>query len=90
MITEELGRDPNGDPSSQPIIKTGPNRGWRKKEVAGTWKYMGGYCSERGYPGSSGSQHVTWVSGVQELGFRVGRLCYEGVVSFYAFVGSDK
>ncbi len=36
MNIEELGRDATGKISSQPTIKAGKNRGWRRKEVGGT------------------------------------------------------
>mgnify|MGYP003337285356 CR=1 FL=1 len=46
MNIEELGRDPHSRVSSQPSIKRGEDRGYRKPEVGGTWICASGYTYE--------------------------------------------
>ena len=83
MKIEELGRDAHGKVSSQPIIKAGKNRGWRRKEVGGTWICSSGYCYEARQ--ESKSAHADWIKAVQELGHRVGSCDRDGVRSYYIF-----
>ena len=43
-MIEQLGRDKTKNHvSSQPVIKTGDNRGYRKPEKDGEWIYIDGY-----------------------------------------------
>lgn len=81
----QLGLDRDGDPSSQPLVKSGLNRGRRRKEIGGKWKYMSSYCFEHRRLGSS-SNHAEWCTGMLELGYRVGYNDHEGVRSFYVFL----
>lgn len=79
MQVEELWWDKDLKVSSQPIIRRGPNRGRARKEVGGVWKYCAGY-----YPRVVGA--TEWAKTLMELGHRIGRHYYEGVVSYYIFV----
>jgi hypothetical protein len=88
MIIEDLGRDAHGKVSSQPTIKVGKNRGWRRKEVGGTWTYCSGYCYEARQ--ETKFPHVDWIKSVQQLGHRVGKCDYEGVRNFYIFMENKK
>ena len=83
MNIEELGRDANGKISSQPTIKAGKNRGYRQREIGGTWIYSSGYCYEARQ--ESKSAHADWIKAVQELGHRVGSCDRDGVRSYYIF-----
>lgn len=80
----KLGRDPEGNPSSQPRIESGENRGWMKSEVGGMWKPMGGYC----YESLRGEQQANWewARSVESLGFKVGIWDRDGVKEFYVWV----
>lgn len=88
MNVEELGRDAHGKVSSQPTIKAGKNRGWRRKEVGGTWICSSGYCYEARQ--ETKFPHVGWIKAVQQFGHRVGKCDYEGVKSFYIFKEKKK
>jgi len=83
MNIEELGRDAHGKVSSQPIIKAGKNRGYRQREVGGTWICSSGYCYEARQ--ESKSAHAGWIKAVQDLGHRVGSWDYDGVRNYYIF-----
>jgi len=84
MILEELGKDPHGKISSQPPIKSGKHRGYRKVEVGGKWICAGGFCYESRQ--ESKSTHYSWSKTIQQLGIRVGVLDYDGVKDFYVFM----
>lgn len=79
----ELGRDPDGKISSLPRIDKGSERGYRQREVDGTWHYVSGYdcCFRYG----ERSVHNEWAKRLTTIGFRVGTCVDDGVVSFYVF-----
>jgi len=81
---EVLGRDPHGNISSQPPIKSGKNRGFRGVERGGSWISAGGFTYDS--PQSSRSPHGSWIGAVQRFGIRVGVWDYEGVKEFYLFM----
>ena len=83
MNIEELGRDPHSKVSSQPTIKRGEDRGYRKPEVGGTWICSSGYSYEARQ--ESRFAHVGWINAVIQLGHRVGSLDYDGVKDYYIF-----
>ena len=82
---EELGRDPDGHLSSQPLYShSGPHRGRRKRERGGRWVAMGGYCLA--YPRAEvRGAHGDWIRGLLGLGLRVGCHEYEGARNFYVW-----
>jgi hypothetical protein len=84
MNLEELGPDPHGNISSQPLIKSGKNRGFHRMEKGGTWICAGGFCYES--PQDSKSPHYSWSKTVQQFGIRVGVWDYDGVREFYLFM----
>lgn len=81
--TIELGRDFNGKLSSQPVAKTGTNKGFRKPEKGGNWLYAGGFDEHSRL--TEKAVHGTWIQAVQKLGHKVGRWDFDGVTSFYVF-----
>ena len=83
MNIEELGRDPHSRVSSQPSIKRGEDRGYRKPEVGGTWICAGGYTYEASQ--ESKYLHTGWIEAVIQLGYRVGSYHEDGVVDYYIF-----
>lgn len=83
-MIEELFYDKTRDSaSSQPRIKSGPNMGLRHVEKGGKWFYMTGHTSIAGQ--AERSINFTWANKLIELGFRVGRLEFEGCSHFYVF-----
>jgi hypothetical protein len=77
---EDLSRDKHGSISSQPAIKTGPNRGKRKPEPPGIcWVNMGGYCDDSSH--DVRRAHHAWASKLACMGFRVGKTIFD--VEFY-------
>ena len=80
---EELGRDPHSKVSSQPTIKRGEDRGYRKPEVGGTWICASGYTYEASQ--ESKYAHTGWIEAVTQLGLRVGCYQNDGVVDYYIF-----
>jgi hypothetical protein len=80
---EDLGRDKRGVISSQVSIKSGPNKGFRHPEKDGVWILGGGYTHNARVEVKC--SHMCWVDTVTKLGFRVGKLSYEGVDDFYIF-----
>ncbi len=77
---EDLSRDKHGSISSQPAIKTGPNRGKRKPEPPGiSWVNMGGYCDDSSH--DVRRAHHEWASKLACMGFRVGKTMFD--VRFY-------
>ena len=84
MNLEQLGRDPHGNISSQPPIKSGKNRGFRGVERGGTWISAGGFTYDSLQ--SSKSPHYSWIGAVQRFGIRVGVWDGEGVKEFYLFM----
>lgn len=84
MNLEVLGSDPHGNISSQPLIKSGRNRGFRRVEKDGKWICVGGFCYESRQ--ESKSPHYSWSETVQRFGIRVGVWDYEGVKEFYLFM----
>lgn len=79
-MTERLERDKHGRVSSQPLVKSGPNRGKRHPETKGRWVYLCG-CITRNY-----NQSVVCGEMVRNLtgaGFRIGYYGDDGVHSFY-------
>ncbi len=80
---ELLGRDAAGSVSSQPPIKSGPNRGRRRREVGGKWIAAGGYCYEACQEAKG--PHSSWIRAVQALGHRVGAWDCDGVRNYYVF-----
>ena len=88
MNIEELGRDSTGKVSSQPLIKSGKDRGYRLPETEGEWICCGGYAYESRqevkWP------HQAWIKVVTELGHRVGSWDYDGVKNFYILNGKKK
>jgi hypothetical protein len=87
-MIEELGRDVFGKVSSQPVIKAGENRGYRKSEVQGVWICSGGYCYDARQ--ESKFPHMSWIKAVNELGIRVGSWDCDGVKNFYIFKEEGK
>lgn len=82
---EQLGLDPEYKPSSQPVTKTGPNRGRRRREVGGTWHGVAGYTEYSRSELQSGNW--SWARALTALGIvRVGYLMSDGCTSFYVFV----
>jgi hypothetical protein len=83
-MIETLGKDKTKKSvSSQPVIKSGPNKGFRQPEKDGCWIYMDGYnydCLQ-----SEKSVHYIWADHLHKIGFRIGTHDYEGVKSFYIF-----
>ena len=84
MNLEQLGRDPHGNISSQPPIKSGKNRGFRGVERGGSWISAGGFAYDSSQ--SSKSPHYSWIGAVKRFGIRVGVWDYEGVKEFYLFM----
>jgi len=84
MNLEVLGCDPYGNISSQPLIKSGKNRGFRGVEKDGNWICVGGFCYESRQ--ESKSPHYSWSEKVQRFGIRVGVWDYDGVREFYLFM----
>ena len=80
---ETLGQVKTGFFSSQPVIKSGPNRGRRSPERGGAWIYMGGYAYEELQ--SVRSVHYGWAANLSKMGFRIGTHDVDGVRSFYVF-----
>ncbi len=80
---ESLGLDYNRNISSKSIIKSGINRGYRKKETSGTWISSGGYCYESRQDVKAAN--YCWAKALLNLGFRVGKQDYDGAVNFYIF-----
>jgi hypothetical protein len=81
-MIEQLGRDKTKNHvSSQPVIKTGDNRGHRKPEKDGEWVYMDGYDYHSNQ--TEKSIHFTWAKKLISLGFRVGYCDNDGVRNFY-------
>ena len=78
-----LGRDKDGNISSKPTIKSGPNRGKRFPEKQGNWFYMNGYDYQN--PQSEKGVHHGWVEKINQLGFQIGTFDIDGVKSFYVF-----
>jgi len=78
-----LGRDPHGNPSSQPPFKSGVNRGYRRVEKEGRWIHVGGYAYES--RSEVRSTCWEWVRSLQDLGLRIGSHDHEGVKEFYVF-----
>jgi hypothetical protein len=88
-ILEQLGKDSEGRVSSQPPIKSGKDRGYRKAEIGGKWICAGGFCYESRQ--ESKSPHYSWSETVQQFGILVGVWDYEGVKEFYLFMkGNDE
>jgi len=83
MNIEILGRDPTGSVSSQPSIRSGPNRGRRRSEPRGVWVPAGGYAYEARQDAKWA--HSGWIKAVQELGHRVGSWDCDGVRNYYVF-----
>ena len=79
----ELGRDPHGNPSSQPPFKSGVNRGYCRVEKGGTWIPTSGYAYES--RSEVRSTCWEWVRSLQGLGLRIGSHDHEGVKEFYVF-----
>jgi len=73
-----------GEVSSQAVIKSGKNRGFRRKETAGTWILAGGFCYESRQ--ESKWPHYSWSAALHRLGFRVGILDREGTRDFFIFM----
>ena len=88
MNLEQLGRDPHGNISSQPPIKSGKNRGYRGVERGGSWISAGGFTYDSLQ--SSKSPHYSWSEMVQRFGIRVGVWDYEGVKEFYLFMKENE
>ena len=82
-MIESLGRDKFGSVSSQPVIKTGENRGKCHPEKDGNWSYICGYSYEALQVEQSA--HNLWANYISGLGFRIGSFESEGVVSFFLF-----
>jgi hypothetical protein len=78
-----LGRDPHGNPSSQPPFKSGVNRGYRRVEKGGVWIHTSGYVYES--RSEVRSMCWEWVRSLQGLGLRIGSHDHEGVKNFYVF-----
>ena len=88
-MIEQLGRDKNKNHvSSQPVIKTGDNRGYRKPEKDGEWIYIDGYDYRSRQ--TEKSAHLIWAKKLISLGFRIGCYDSDGVKNFYLFKTKGK
>lgn len=83
-ILEELGRDVVGSISSLPVIRHGKNRGRRKPETAGRWLCAGGYTVDSRW--CEKNAHSSWLKTMREIGYRVGKYEFDGVVNIYLFM----
>ena len=86
-MTEMLGRDKHGHMSSQPVVKSGPNRGKRLPDVSGRWVYLCGWII-RNYDQSVVCGEV--VRSLAGEGFRLGHHDDDGVRSFYLWRGDHR
>jgi hypothetical protein len=82
-MIEELGMDKLLNASSQAVIKSGPNRGFRFPEKNGNWSYVSGYCYEASQ--AEKSTNMKWAKSIVQFAIRVGCLESDGVVKFYLF-----
>lgn len=69
--------------SSQPIIKSGSNKGKRFPEKDGTWVYVAGYCYEARWDAKDA--HAQWLKALSKLGYTFGKYELDGVVNFYIY-----
>lgn len=84
MKIEELAYDKYKKPSSQAAIKSGRNRGSRLPEKSGEWTCMSGYnCYARQ---QEKAINFEWAKQLISIGFRVGKLDYEGCTNFYIYM----
>ena len=82
---EYLGKDKDGRMSSLSPLKSGENRGRRRKETKGKWLYVNGCCYDHANDSNEQIAHTKWVETVLSLGHRVGYHDYDGVRSYYVF-----
>jgi hypothetical protein len=78
-----LGRDPHGNPSSQPPFKSGVNRGYRNIENDGSWLPTGCYTYESRVEVQT--TNWDWIRTLLKIGIKIGYHDYEGVRNFYVF-----
>jgi hypothetical protein len=86
-MTEMMGRDKHGHVSSQPVVKSGPNRGKRLPETEGRWVYLCGFLV------GNYDQSVVCGEVVRSLagaGFRLGHHDDDGVRSIYMWRGEHR
>lgn len=86
-MTDTLERDKHGQMSSQPVVKSGPNRGRRLPETAGSWFYLCG-CIMQNYDQSVVCGEV--VRSLTREYFRLGHHDDDGVRSFYLWRGEHR
>jgi hypothetical protein len=82
-MIECLGKSVDGKMSSQPVFKTGRNRGRRRRERGGEWIYASGYCCDSSM--FVPAAHAEWIRAVVSLGCRVGHHDKDGVRNYYVF-----
>lgn len=79
----QLGKDKYNNISSQPIIKSGSNKGKRFPEKEGTWVYVAGYCYEARWDAKDA--HAQWLKALSKLRYTFGKYELDGVVNFYIY-----
>jgi hypothetical protein len=84
-MLEYLGKDADGRMSSLSPLKSGENRGRRKKEREGEWSYVASCHYDRASDSNEQIAHAKWAEMVLSLGHRVGHYDYDGVRSYYVF-----
>lgn len=82
-MIEDLGMDKFLNASSQAVIKSGPNRGFRFPEKNGSWSYVCGHCYEASQ--AEKSTNMKWANSIVQFGIRVGCFESDGVIKFYLF-----
>jgi len=89
MKLEELGKDVNGNISSQNVILNGNNRGFRRRELKKrVWVYVGGYTYDS--PWSERNAHSQWIATMKQIGICVGEYQAEGAISLYVLQKAPK
>lgn len=84
---EELGFDKNHKVSSQSVIKSGPNRGFRVPEKDGEWICTSGHnCYAKQ---QERFINYEWSKKLIDLGFRVGKTTNDGCANFYIFKNKE-
>lgn len=82
-MIEGLAYDKYKKPSSQAVIKSGPNRGSRLPEKDGVWICMSGHSE---YSRSQEQAiNYEWSKKLIALGCRIGKIEYDGCTNFYIF-----
>lgn len=74
--------------SSQSIIKSGPNRGFRFPEKNGQWICMSGFNHSARQ--TEKFSHFEWANSLIKLGFRIGKTNNNGETYFYLFKENSK